>query len=367
LDNGIPAFRKYRDGITGIDGANKTMAETMRQSLGNRIEKLKSGLTELGIKVIDAFKDKFPGAIDAAIAAVGTFDVGPIIDGIKGIIASVKSAWEWFDKWKYVIFALVGAFAIFKIALALTASVQLFIAVVTGATTISKVWAASQWAVNAALLANPITWIIAGVIALIAILALVIIYWDEISAAWQSGLNSMYAGTNSFTNGVADFFGMMSASITNIMIDIDNAFGEVWFGMKMQAADAIAYIIGLWGKVKAMLGFDASGLPTREDLGKSFGIDETFKSMDNIDYSDAAQGYKDAFSTGAMLMGANTDNPPPPNQAQREAAAQDMNLKGTIDITAPDGYGAKGKSSGGGGAKAPDVDWRSKGGKNTGK
>jgi TP901 family phage tail tape measure protein len=366
LDNGIPALMKYREELENSAGASKRMADEMRQSLGNRIEKLKSGLTELGIKVIDAFSDKFPGALDSAIAAVGAFDVTPIIDGIKTTIEIVKSVWAWFDKWKYGIFALVAAFAIFKIALALTAAVEMFIAVITGATTVTNLWAGSQMAANAAMLANPVTWIIAGIIALIAIIALVIIYWDEISAAWQDGLNSMYRGTNDFTNGVADFFGMMSSSLTNIMIDISNAFGEVWYGIKAQAADAVSYIIGIWGSLKSALGFDISGLPSREDITKMFGIDETYKPMENIDYADAAQGYKDAFSTGAMLMGANTDTVPPPNQAQREAASQDATLKGTIDITAPEGYGAKGKSTGGGGAKAPDVDWRTKGGKNSG-
>lgn len=41
----------------------------------------------------------------------------------------------------------------------------------------------AQWAWNAALWAWPGTWIIAGIIALIAIIVLIVVYWDEIAAA----------------------------------------------------------------------------------------------------------------------------------------------------------------------------------------
>lgn len=47
----------------------------------------------------------------------------------------------------------------------------------------SKIAAASMWLFNAALWANPVTWVVIGIIALIAAIALAIVYWDEIVAA----------------------------------------------------------------------------------------------------------------------------------------------------------------------------------------
>jgi TP901 family phage tail tape measure protein len=368
LDTGIPTLKEFRSGLEDAGGASKKMADEMRRSLGNRIKVLKSGLTELGLKVIEAFSNRFPNALESAIKAVQNFDVMPIVDGIKAMVETVKSVWNWFDKWKFVIFGVLGALATLRIALALTAAVEMFIAVVTGVTTVTKLWAASQWAANLALLANPVTLIIAGIIALIAIIVLAIVYWDEIVAAWQAGLNSMYAGTNETTNAIADFFGMMSSSLTNIAIDIDNAFGEVWYGMRAQVADTVSYVIGAWGALKAALGMDVSGLPSREDITKWFGIDETYKPTDHIDYSDASQGYRDAFATTAQLLGANTDNPPPPpNRANREASQNNVNLSGVIDVVSSSGLATEtsGQSTVNG-HKAPGVDWRSKGGKNSG-
>lgn len=367
LDSGIPTLREYRTGLENAGGASKKMAEEMRKSIGNRIKVLKSGLTELGLKIIEAFQDKFPGALDAAIKAISNFDVTPIVNGVKKTIEVVTGIWNWFDKWKYIIFVVIGAFAALRIALALTATVEMFIAIVTGATTVTKLWAASQWAVNLAMLANPVTLIIAAVIALIAVIILVIIYWDEIVAAWQAGLDSMYAGTNEITNGIADFFGIMSASLTNIAIDIGNVFGEIWYGIKVQVADTVSFVIGAWGRLKSALGMDASGLPSREDITKYFGIDETYKPTEHLGYDDAIRDYREAFKTGAQLLGANTDNPPP-NRAAREASRNDINLTGAIDVSSPEGFmtSVMGQSSVNG-HKAPGVDWRSKGGKNGGK
>jgi TP901 family phage tail tape measure protein len=367
LKEGIPTLTKFRDGLKDAEGASKQMADVMRQSLTNRIKTLKSGLTELGLKVIDAFSKKFPGALDAAIKAVQNFDVEPIINGIKRVVEIVTGIWQWFDKWRIAIFAVIGAFAAFRIALALTATVEMFIAIITGATTVTKLWAASQWAVNFALLANPVTLIIAGIIALIAVIALVIIYWDEIVIAWQAGLDRMYAGTNETVNAVATFFGMMSASLTNVAIDISNAFGEVWYGIKAQVADTVSFVIGAWRSMKSALGMDVSGLPSREDITKYFGIDEVYKPTEHIDYKDAAQGYMDAAKTGAMLLGANTDTVPPPNRAKSEASQNNVNLSGVIDVVSSSGFMTEtnGQTTVNG-HQAPGVDWRSKGGKNSG-
>jgi phage-related protein len=50
----------------------------------------------------------------------------------------------------------------------------------------SKVWAAAQWLMNTALLASPITWIIVGIVALIAIIVLIVKKTDWFSKAWRA-------------------------------------------------------------------------------------------------------------------------------------------------------------------------------------
>jgi TP901 family phage tail tape measure protein len=369
LDSGIPTLREFRSELENSGGASKRMADEMRQSLGNRIKVLKSGLMELGIKFIDAFKDKFPGAIDSAIKAVGAFDITPIVNGIKDVISFIKSAWEWFDKWKTTVFALISAFYAFKIALALTSTLTTLIALATGATTITALWAKSQWAVNLAMLANPVTWLILGFMAFIATIVLLIVYWDEIVAAWDAGLSSMSDGTNETANFIAGAFASITTPVVNAAIAIGNAFGEVWHNIKSGVASAVSFVISAWGRLKGSLGFDISDLPSAQDVEGWFGTDVSFTPTDYLEKEDATQGYKDAFASAADFLGAEKSmgNYEPPNRAQRDASTNDISLSGVIDILSPRDMGASGRSNTKvNGQQAPGVNWRSKGGQNTG-
>ncbi|MEU2799060.1 phage tail tape measure protein [Streptomyces sp. NPDC007117] len=60
---------------------------------------------------------------------------------------------------------------------------QLLVPVVLGLAVALGVFAAAVWIANMAMLASPVTWIVLGIIALIAVIALIIIKWDEVAAA----------------------------------------------------------------------------------------------------------------------------------------------------------------------------------------
>lgn len=82
------------------------------------------------------------------------------------------------------------------------------------------VWTGVQWLLNAALLANPVTWIIIGIMALIAVILLLVANWDTVVAwiaqvwggfiSWITGVingfmgwwNGVWAGFLSFLSGV---------------------------------------------------------------------------------------------------------------------------------------------------------------------
>jgi hypothetical protein len=50
----------------------------------------------------------------------------------------------------------------------------------------SKVWAAAQWVMNSALLASPITWIVLGIVALVAVIVLIATKTDWFQKAWKA-------------------------------------------------------------------------------------------------------------------------------------------------------------------------------------
>jgi TP901 family phage tail tape measure protein len=143
LDKGGEALWDYRKTLEASGGAAEKMAERMRKSLGNRLLQLKSAAIELGLKVFDAFKKKFPGGIDAAIEAVRKFDVSKIIEGIKTMVKFTNMAIEAIK----VLKPLIKAYVIYKGAIIAVTAVQ--------------------WLFNAAAAANPIGALILSIMALV--------------------------------------------------------------------------------------------------------------------------------------------------------------------------------------------------------
>ncbi|WP_158920648.1 hypothetical protein [Streptomyces sp. NBRC 109706] len=100
------------------------------------------------------------------------------------------------------------------------------------------------WAVNTALLANPVTWIVLGVIAAIALLAAgvaaVIIYWDEIVAATKAAWDWVWDKISSIAQWVVDLF--MTWHPVGIIIshwdDIKAATGAAWQWVLDRISDA---------------------------------------------------------------------------------------------------------------------------------
>ncbi|MDI2594344.1 phage tail tape measure protein [Pseudomonas sp. 681] len=85
-------------------------------------------------------------------------------------------------------------------------------------------WQGAIWLVNAALLANPVLWVVIGIVALVAAVAAAIVYWDE----WTSALLNSEA------------FQWVSAQLTALS-DWFNSMGG-WSGMARAAWDGIVNI-----------------------------------------------------------------------------------------------------------------------------
>ncbi|WP_432008933.1 phage tail tape measure protein [Streptomyces bacillaris] len=60
---------------------------------------------------------------------------------------------------------------------------KLVVPIVLGLAVALGVFAAAVWVANLAMLASPVTWIVLGIVALIAVIALIIVKWDEVAAA----------------------------------------------------------------------------------------------------------------------------------------------------------------------------------------
>ncbi|MEU2149312.1 hypothetical protein ABZ741_34070 [Streptomyces globisporus] len=145
----------------------------------------------------------------------------------------------------------------------------------------------AQWAWNTALWAFPGTWIIAAIIALIAIIVLIVVYWDEIAAAtgaawdwivaklataWQWIKDAVAAAWNWVVQKTTAAWNWIVADVQAAIADLMGIVnwlaaipGKVagWFGQ------VVSWIAGLPGKIRSA----ASGMWD--------GISSSFRSMVN--------------------------------------------------------------------------------------
>ncbi|KUM31891.1 hypothetical protein AQ436_01890 [Arthrobacter sp. EpRS66] len=113
------------------------------------------------------------------------------------------------------------------------------------------VWTGVQWLLNAALLANPITWIIVGVMLLIGALLLLIANWDAV-VAW---VTQVWGGFISWITGVINGFASWWGGVWQGILDF---FTGVWdsasSGVQGFIDGAIQWFTELPGRILSALG-----------------------------------------------------------------------------------------------------------------
>jgi len=196
-------------------GSAKKAGDTVRGSFAN----MRTAFSRLGASFMEPIFTKLPGVFtgitdalkglqpraEAAGKVIGDFATkwGPRVLDAFGQVASVtKDTAKWFLENKVAAGLLVGTIGalvtvtkLHAAALAVSAAggMASWIKSVGIIQKVTKVWAAVQWAMNAALWANPITWVVVGLVALGA--ALVVAYKksstfrDIVQRAW-SGIKS---------------------------------------------------------------------------------------------------------------------------------------------------------------------------------
>jgi TP901 family phage tail tape measure protein len=157
----------FRDALKDTTGASKEMQDTLLEGLQPFVEF--ESVTQ-NLKVI-----------------MGGF-----------VMEALTPALEAFNEWlgnmqknnpetlKWITYILMGVTALGAILIPLglmISAIGSVIGVIRTVIGITKIWTVVQTLLNSAFWANPITWIIAGIIALIAVIVLVVKYWDNIVIA----------------------------------------------------------------------------------------------------------------------------------------------------------------------------------------
>lgn len=353
LAEGTEGLKKYSKELQNAGGTAANVAAAMRGSLANRIEVLKSALTELGFKFVDAFAAKGGKAIENFTTAITNFNPAPIIDFLKTVFTVVSKVVRILWKMRSVIKIAAISFVIFKTAVAATVIVaELLGAVIGTVKTIMTVFTGVVKILNAAFIASPIGWFVLGIGALIAAVILCIKYWDTITAALSRAWEWIKKNQEAILNLVAIFtgpFGVIISIVREFLNEWDRitqAFtnGGIIAGLKQIGATILSALLApLQGIFELIAKVPYIGEPFKAMAGGIDKFRDTIKGVDGAEVINKAQGAVSYGGFGQSGTGGSAPELVPVSPAQQVAyySQQDTYQHAEISVRAEQGTQAR--------------------------
>lgn len=228
-------FMQGNDSVIGTLLANAGVdVDKFRQNILKIWENIKTALSAIwqGIKnvAIPVFQGIW-NAIKSAFEAIGNI-IKTIAPGVADFIDQIANGDVDTEQWEElgeVIAALAG--------------------VILSIIAVMKVLAVVQGIVNAVMAANPITWIILGIVFLIAIIALLVKNWDKVKAAFLAAWDAIKAAWGK----VVDFFKGIWDGIVGVFSAVgtwfSNLFQNAWNGIVSVWSAVIGWFQGIWSGI----------------------------------------------------------------------------------------------------------------------
>lgn len=155
-------FKELTDALAEASGSAEKMAKIRMDTLSGDFEQMKGSIEDVFIGLYNLRSGPLRD-ITQAISKWIDENSGAIVDGVNNIIKAITDNWPTIEKWGERILKAVG--------------------VITAVAGAIKLWTGAMWLLNAAISANPITLI---TLALVGALALIVAFWPEIAAFFQS-------------------------------------------------------------------------------------------------------------------------------------------------------------------------------------
>lgn len=228
---------QYNDATTAFKALGRTINTELAGVAGSAVNKLRDSLNKL--RESGQLKDIFEGFEEKANSA---YEIGERIGG--GLLRTYQFAKDNWSTLGPIIKTVSAALAVYNaLVLANVAGKQLeatWTAIVTG----------KMWAANAAMLANPYTWIVIGIVAVIAAIALCIIYWDEIKATilewWAVISPPLQAFWDKCVQVFQDIWEVIGPVVMAI-VSFSQAYFQVWWTVVSTVLQGIwSILVAVW-------------------------------------------------------------------------------------------------------------------------
>lgn len=211
----------------------------------------------------------------------GQTPLNAIINGVQAFIGFIQQNWSWVSTLAVAIGSVWAAFTLMNVAAGIYNGIMTAMATIQGiqaAATMVQEGAtfsatAAQWGFNAALLANPLTWIVIAILAVIAALVWFFTQTDVGKKIWQGFVDFLVGAWNWVVDGFKaafEWIGSMFKGYVNFWLTIIEGFINFF----------IDGINGLLGMVNAGLGF----------LGNAIGLDLKIGMIPHVKLPRLAKG-----------------------------------------------------------------------------
>jgi len=275
----------FADAMSIAVNKSKTAIIDFSQGIYGNADAIKGTFGNIGLYIRNAVID-FAAGINSEINAVNTAfgRIGIIVRGVGNTIISIATFIKKNISWiAPVVMTAVAAFATFK-AIVLAVNTVLIIhntiealsiasSALRTSTTFSAVAAmktakGAQIGLNTALLASPITWIIIGIVALIAVIATLVVNWKKIKPVlletWDSFKNVWGKAADwfktTFVEPVVNFFTELINSIKNIWGGIVEWFQNIINNIITVISGIGENLSGIWGNIRAAVSNGINGI-----------------------------------------------------------------------------------------------------------
>lgn len=195
-------------------------------------DKLKGIFTDMGaaiggfldrIRKVGKFLEPFVSQLTSGLRPV----VEAVVKGFDKLLEKLQPVSDWFKEHPSILKAVGTAIGIVVVAL--------------GA------FSAIMAVVNAVMLLSPLTWIIIGIVALIAAIILAVKHWDKIKAAMSA-----------LWTWIKDVFGAgwdwLKDKVVAAVDGIKAGAAAAWDNVKQKAGDLVDWFTGLPGRIKKAIG-----------------------------------------------------------------------------------------------------------------
>lgn len=113
-----------------------------------------------------------------------------------------------------------------------------------------KIAAAGQWLFNTSLYGCPVVWIVAGIMAIIAAVVLLVKYWDEVAAWFKKLWDAIVGIFKAAWEAIKKVWSTVTGWFSNLWGGIKAGAGKAWEGIKNTINKAREGVQKAWGSVK---------------------------------------------------------------------------------------------------------------------